>query len=33
VEEGWHVKPINTFNVVEIGSEGGVLWKVYVQTS
>ena len=29
----WTVKPsTGSFNVVEVGSKGGVVWKVYVQT-
>jgi hypothetical protein len=30
----WHVTPaVGAFNVVELGSEGGAMWKIYVQTA
>jgi hypothetical protein len=30
----WYAKPVlGTFNVLEIGSHGGVMWKVYVQVA
>jgi hypothetical protein len=33
-EEGWMIRPTaGILNVVELGSHGGMIWKVYVQTS